>query len=89
MEIEILFEECVYLESISWYNDNKYEMPFKVNGCNTLNRTYSGAEDFEGDSIGTVISGKYKPIYWLHVSIDDELVFFIDSETILDRNTWT
>jgi len=86
--IQVDKEDCVWLKEASWYNNNYYKLPFKVNGCRFLYEEYDGAEEFCGNVIGEFIEDEFVPVWYLH-QIDYSEYFQIDSETMKDKNEWT
>ena len=88
MTIRIPRANCSWLDGISHYNNNYYELPFSVNDLDILYEYYDSAEEFCGNQLGEIIDNKFVPKYWLH-QYDDDTYFLIDSETIKDHNEWT
>ena len=88
MVISVLKEKCEHLKEISCYNSNYYKLPFIINECTILHEKYNGAEDFCGNSIGTIVKGVYVPQLYLH-SLNKDGVFMFDSASMSKRNEWT
>ena len=86
--IHIDRSKCKHLQNISCYNNNYYELPIKILGCNILFEHYDGGEDFTGNCIGFIENEKFVTKYYLHTNDNDE-IFYIDLTTIVTQNEWT
>lgn len=89
MEIKINKSKCTHLRN-SFYNSNIYELPFEINGCNTIQESYFGDDSFNGCSIGIINKeGKYESLFYLHQNDREDDCLYINSETIDSINRWT
>lgn len=88
MIVEIRQEACVHLQHISYYNNNYYQLPFEVNGCDTVFQSYDGADNFNGNQLGTLVDGEFVAQFYLHTT-DEHNTFIFDSKELSDTNRWT
>ena len=88
VEISVLKQNCEHLKEISRYNSNFYRLPFVINGCDVLHEKYNGAEDWCGNSIGTVKNGEYTVQFYLH-ALEKSGMFLFDSSSMGKKNEWT
>ena len=88
MKVTVNKSECKHLKDQSSYGHNYYVLPCYVEGCNILLATYSGAEEFEGYSIGLFLYNTYKEILFLNVE-ERKGEFIFDSEKISKDNKIT
>ena len=87
MKINIKKSKCKRLD-ISSYNNNYYQLPFIIDGCDVIYDKYSVS--FDGQSLGYINleTNKFVSIYWLHQDeVDDHII--IDTETMKTKNLWT
>ena len=88
MKIEIPKSSCEHLKDISYYNNNYYRLPVSIGGYNILFECYDGADEFCGNSIGSLVDEKFVPVIYLHQP-NKYGSFLINTDTIGTENRWT
>jgi len=86
MIVKIDFDSCI-INKISCYNDNYYQLPFQVNGCNVIHEKYDGGDNFYGFKLGNIVDGVF--IFKYYVNTFDLKMITIDSEKLSEDNDLT
>jgi hypothetical protein len=73
---------------LSHYDNDYWELPFTVIGCDVLHSRYLFGDDWDGYSIGIEENGKFIEKFFLHTGSEfaDEVEF--DSDAIKYYNEW-
>ncbi len=89
MLIEIKLSDCISLKHISCYNQNYYQLPFKINNCNVIFENFGGDEELETLELGLLDGNKFIRAFYISPDCYKFDHYIILDKEVVEENRWT